>query len=239
MDRIWHHYGLDNRQPLSKQAVSEFYSHSVWLMNGVFTQLDPVSHGHRTSIARYLKHRGVGTIADYGGGFGALASAIKDTIPIVDVVIVEPYPCQAAIERFKEESRIRFVDNLSNGCYEAVIAQDVLEHVEFPIQLAYQIADAVRPGGIAIFANCFYPVIQCHLPATFHLRHTFRWVMERMGLRYIGVVEGAAHAQIFERNGRLDMNKASSAERLSRVGGTIINGTRAALSYIKRSVVRQ
>ena len=75
MDRVWHQLELDNSRPLTGQQIGKFYSHPVWLMNGVFTAIDPDSVSHRDAIARYLGKIEAKSIADYGGGFGELARA--------------------------------------------------------------------------------------------------------------------------------------------------------------------
>src|ERR1035438_4086815 len=191
MDRVWCDLHLNNRLSLSAQPIGEFYMHPVWLINGIFAALDPASSRHRRAIAAWLDQRGAKRIADYGGGFGELACAIVRVISDASISIIEPYPSKAGLERIRQEPRIRIVPDLSEHDYDAIIAQDVLEHVEDPISLAHLLASSVRDGGHVIFANCFLPVMKCHLPSNFHLRHTFRWVMKAMGLRYIGRVAGA------------------------------------------------
>lgn len=236
MDRIWHQFGLDNRHFLIYQPIDEFYQHPVWLMNGVFTALDPISASHRDAMARYLGGTGAKLIADYGGGFGELARAITRAMPSAEISIVEPYPSRVGLERLRCEPNIKFVSRLLASSYDAIVAQDVLEHVEDPIGLASEIAGAVREGGTVVFANCFYPYIQCHLPSTFHLRQTFPKVMKALGLHYLGNVEGALHAQIFLRTGPLDMVRARHAECISRMLGPALNIARANLSHLKRLV---
>lgn len=238
MDRIWKQMGLDNSHPLVNQPIVDFYQHPVWLMNGVFTALDPVSASHRDAIARYLGKAGAKLVADYGGGFGELALAITREIPDATTYIVEPYPSRVGIERLKDEPRIRFVTDMSLVVSDAIVVQDVLEHVDDPIFLASEIASAVREGGYVIFANCFYPVIQCHLPASFHLRHTFPAVMKELGLHYLGVVGSAEHVHVFQRCGPVDLSRARRAERISRLSGPILNRVQAALSRVKRLLVR-
>jgi 2-polyprenyl-3-methyl-5-hydroxy-6-metoxy-1,4-benzoquinol methylase len=233
MDRIWHQIGLDNSCPLTGQPIGEFYRHPVWLMNGIFTAHDPVSTTHREAIARYLGKAGAKLVADYGGGFGELARAITRAVPDAEVSIIEPYPSRVGLERIQSESRIKFISDLSAGGHDAIVAQDVLEHVADPIGLASEIAGTVHEGGIVVFANCFYPVIQCHLPSTFHLRQTFPMVMKALGLRYLGRVDDAPHAQVFERTGGLDLARARRAERISRMIGPAFNTAHAVLSYIK------
>jgi 2-polyprenyl-6-hydroxyphenyl methylase/3-demethylubiquinone-9 3-methyltransferase len=234
MDRVWQQFGLNNRTTPDHQPIGDFYKHPVWLMNGVFTALDPVSASHREAIARRLATSGAKFIADYGGGFGQLALAITRAVPGAKVSIIEPYPSRAGIEQLQSEPRIQFVSNISAESYDAIVAQDVLEHVADPIRLAGEIAGGVRKGGIVIFANCFYPVIHCHLPSTFHLRHTFPIVMNALGLRYVGRVDGASHAQVFERTGHLDLGSARGAERISRILGPVLNLAYDSMSRVKR-----
>lgn len=234
MDRVWHLYGLDKNKPLSSQAIAKFYSHPVWLMNGIFTQVDSASVRHRGAIAAYLQKTGMSKIADYGGGFGELALAITNKLPNAQISIIEPYPSRVGVERLQDEPRISFKSGFGLGGYDAIVAQDVLEHVEDPVLLACEIAKATREGGVVIFANCFFPVIECHLPTTFHLRHTFPRVMQAMGLRYLGVVDGAEHAQIFSRVGPVCLDRARCIEALSKIFGRILNGKANASKRLKQ-----
>lgn len=237
LDRVWEDLGLDNRKPLPDQRISDFYRHPVWLMNGIFTALDPVSAAHRAAIGSYLQRAGVRTVADYGGGFGELARAIVGAGNCVSVSIIEPYPSRVALERLRNDPNIRFAPELSPGAYDAVVAQDVLEHVEDPVKLALDIASSAKEGGLIIFANCFYPVIQCHLPGTFCLRHTFVFVMKALGLDYLETIDSVAHAQVFVRAGALYPGKARMAQQLSGVLGPVLNLSRSALSRLKRAAV--
>lgn len=234
MDRVWRAHGLHNRLPLADQPVGAFYSHPVWLMNGIFTQVDPVSAGHRAAISNYLAASGARNIADFGGGFGSLALAIARAVPDARITLIEPYPSTAAVERVRQEFNVSITASMHNAGYDAVVAQDVLEHVEDPVQLAAQLAGAVREGGIVIFANCFHPLIQCHLPATFHLRHTFPLVMRALGLKHLGVVAGAEHAHAFRRSGPLSLARARTAEQASRLFGPALNLAGAVVSRMKR-----
>jgi 2-polyprenyl-6-hydroxyphenyl methylase/3-demethylubiquinone-9 3-methyltransferase len=237
MDRVWNLFNLDNCRSLSEQLISEFYSHPVWLMNGIFTATDPVSALHRSAIANYLSQHNLKSVADVGGGFGELALAITKACPAIHVSIVEPYPSHFGLQRLAKQTNITIVSALSENTYDGIIAQDVLEHVEDPVLLAYDIAGSVKNGGLVIFANCFYPDIQCHLPCTFHLRHTFSWVMKALGLLYVGRIKDAEHAQVFVRKGELDLAKARKVEKLSSMLGGIINFCRSSFSYVKRLIL--
>jgi len=239
MDRVWEEFKLENKPPLDTQLLGDFYSHPVWIMNGIFTATDPESMRHRDAIAGFLDKIGIKEIADYGGGFGELALLLAHKIPLARVSIIEPYPSQIGISRVREKEKICIESTLQPDRYDAIIAQDVLEHVEDPGQLARQIAASVVEGGYLIFANCFYPVIQCHLPVTFHFRHTFPKVMKSLGLQYLGNLEGATHVQVFQRTGALNFAKAKTTERFSRYYGPVLNFIRPLLSGIKGFFLRK
>lgn len=201
MDRVWDALDLDNRLPLNKQQIGRFYSHPVWILNGVFSASDPESVNHRDSIARFIDKIEAEFIADYGGGFGELALKVNRINSNIHIDIIEPYPSLIGEARLKEMPEIQFVPELKRE-YDCIIAQDVLEHVEHPIKIARKLAHSTKIGGHLIFANCFYPVIKCHLPSTFYLRHTFKWMARSLGLRFVGQIDGARHALVFRKVSR-------------------------------------
>lgn len=222
MDRIWDALCLDNRSELKGQAIVDFYAHPVWVVNGVFTATDPVSVRHRDSIASYVSRLRVGRVADYGGGFGELAKKLSVAVPQVQIDIVEPYPSKLGMSRVAGIAGIQFTKNFE-GQYDCIIAQDVLEHVERPLQLTEQLVNSTKLGGYLIFANCFYPVIKCHLPSTFYLRHTFSWVVRGMGLKYEGRVDGANHALVFRKVGNSDKTMTRFLGTLAKLAGPLLN----------------
>jgi 2-polyprenyl-3-methyl-5-hydroxy-6-metoxy-1,4-benzoquinol methylase len=217
IDRVWREFGLDNRCSFEGQPLDEFYRHPVWLMNGLFSAADTASALHRRAIAAHVAKLNPDAVADVGGGFGELALRISDATPAAKVHILEPFPSAVGEARLSRAPGVQFVSELEEHAYDVVIAQDVLEHVEDPVGLAIELARAVRPGGTAVFANNFTPVIQCHLPRTFHLRRTFPLVMRALGLTYVGRIAEAEHAQHFEVSSVLHVRRARVAERLSRL----------------------
>jgi len=223
LDRIWYEQKLDNNKSFVNQPIGVYYSHPVWIMNGIFSASDTASLAHRSAIANYLMAFNPNVIADYGGGFGQLALSMAKAMPGASIHVIEPYPSKVGIHRLRTEPQIQMKSRLSIESYDAIVAQDVLEHVEDPIKLASEIAESARINGKVIFANCFFPVIQSHLPSTFHLRYTFPLVMKALGLRFVGVVQGAEHAQIFERVGKIDLAKARQIESISKLIGPFIN----------------
>jgi SAM-dependent methyltransferase len=223
MDRVWRELGLDNRRPLAEQAdaVAAFYRHPVWVLNGLFAGLDPESLRHRRAIARYVANLRPRRIADFGGGGGALAEClVAATAATVDVI--EPF----AHPRF--EARLAALDRVEleaelGADYDVVIAQDVLEHVDTPVALAARLVRATRWEGTVVFANCFQPVIECHLPSTFHLRFLFPFVLRHAGVTSLGSIPGARHALAFRRERPDDEAARRAADTLARQVGPALN----------------
>jgi 2-polyprenyl-3-methyl-5-hydroxy-6-metoxy-1,4-benzoquinol methylase len=231
MDRVWREMGLSNEGPLDRALIEAFYRHPVWTLNGIFTAIDPVSVSHRIAIAQVASKLNARRIADYGGGIGELGVRIAQACRGCLVDVIEPYPSRVAIARAANHIGIGFVPEM-RADYDLVIAQDVLEHVEDPVGLAARLSAATRIGGYLIFANCFLPVIKCHLPGTFHLRHTFPWVMEKGGLEYLGRVPGAEHAQLFRKGGHIQIEALRHRETWSRALGPLLNKGRALASSV-------
>lgn len=238
IDRVWHALGLDNRRPFAGQPIRDFYSHPVWLMNGLFSVADPTSALHRRSIAALVAKLAPEAVVDVGGGFGALALLIREAAPSAKVHILEPFPSAVGEARVSGTPGVEIVSQLEDDAYDVVIAQDVLEHVEDPVGLAIELARTVRPGGTAIFANNFSPIIQCHLPQTFHLRYSFPLVMGALGLTHRGEIAEAQHALLFEVPTVLHVRRARAAERLSRLVAPGIATAAATRRTIRSAVVR-
>lgn len=199
LDRVWDFYKINNRQSLhsQKEKVNLFYSHPVWVLNGLFSEADSDSRIHRLAIARYVNTLQACRIADFGGGSGFLARLISAG-SVSQVDIVEAYPFEIFKKQLEGNKKIKYVSSLSNN-YDVIIAQDVLEHVDEPLGLALDLISATKKGGILIFANCFYPQIKCHIPSNFYLRHTFIFLMTFAGLKLIHRIDGANHALVFKK----------------------------------------
>jgi 2-polyprenyl-6-hydroxyphenyl methylase/3-demethylubiquinone-9 3-methyltransferase len=233
MDDAW---GSANHDAAS---IDAFYRHPIWLVNGVFTAADAISRGHRQAIAAWIAGHQCRRIADVGGGLGELARIVAQQSDSVEVDIVEPFAHPIARARCAQTRGVRYVDALV-GDYDAVIAQDVLEHVDDPVALALEVTGAIRPGGFAIFANCFFPVIRCHLPQTFHLRHTFRWVVAPLGITYVERIAGAEHALAFRRDKDVpDLAAVRCREKVSQFLGPPANVLHALLLSLYLRVRRR
>ena len=164
IDRVFDSLGLNNKKAFSDQDIDSFYNHPVWIMNGLFLEADPLSKQHQINIAKFVDENNIKNIADYGGGSGVFAEFLFIRNPLIVTDIIEPYPLEFFKKRISSYTSINFVNNFTCNNYDAVISQSVLEHVENPIETAYKMASNVKEGGLVIFADCFYPLINaiCH-----------------------------------------------------------------------------
>lgn len=231
LDRVWDEVGLSNSSPCPSK-LGEFYSHPVWLLNGLFSAADPTSVAHRRALAMHIKSLRLGRVADYGGGLGELAKQISELDGGAAVDIIEPFASRVAKE-LRQGPRVQFLSHLEHE-YDCIVAQDVLEHVEDPMALSVKLVRHVRTGGYLIFANCFYPVIKCHLPSTFYLRHTFQLVARTLGLAFVGRVPGAAHALVFRRDGEVHTARLAAFDGMARLAGPMLNSVRTSASLARR-----
>jgi SAM-dependent methyltransferase len=200
MDDVWDELECDNLKP-EPEKLKRFYSHPVWLLNGIFVEQDPVSMGHRRAIRDWVENKSatIQRVLDYGGGMGTLGTLIAKIGDRISVEVFEPYPTRTAENRADKISNLKFVrEHL--GLYDCLLSIDVLEHVTDPIKVLEEMASRLRLGGYMISANNFSPVTKCHLPGTFHLRFSFRLVARLMGLRREGPCSGS-HATVYVKTG--------------------------------------
>ena len=223
IDRVWDSLGLNNKKAFLEQHIVSFYKHPVWIMNGLFSEADPLSRSHHVNIAKFIDENNIKKIADYGGGSGVFAKFLFIRNPLIETDIIEPYFQEFFKKKLLPYTSCKFVNDFTCNNYDAAISQSVLEHVENPVETAYKMASNVKEGGIVIFADCYYPVIKCHLPSTFYLRHTFKFIMQKMGLDFVGRIPNAEHALIFRRKRYLDYNAALSHLKMAKLVGRLLN----------------
>ena len=237
MDLVWDDYGCDNKK-LDWEKIGKFYAHPVWLLNGLFIEQDEVSMGHRHAISDWVTKKGFRRVVDYGGGFGTLARLIAQKNDGVQVDIYEPHPSEFGLKRIEEFKNIRMVDKLSYG-YDCLISTDVLEHVPDPLSDLAKMVKSVKKGGYLVIANCFFPVIKCHLPQIFHLRYTFDIFAKMMGLEVVGPLEGS-HATIYKKQDEREPNwsQIRMYEKWSKAAFPIIEASKPLLRPIKRALLK-
>lgn len=198
LDQAWQECGCDNRHS-DPERYGRFYGHAVWLLNGMFIEQHAVSMGHRRAITAAVAALQPERVVDCGGGFGTLARLMAADMPAAYILIFEPYPPRHGIESCKPFANIRFVTELGQQNMDVLVSTDVLEHVPDPLALLAAMVASVRLGGRLLIANCFFPMIQCHLPGTFHLRFSFDRFCAALGLTSLGPCIGS-HATIYRRD---------------------------------------
>jgi trans-aconitate methyltransferase len=193
-------------------VCSDFYSHPVWLLNGLFVEQHGQSLYNRNLFADWIVGQAPSSVAEIGGGFGTLARIIGTRLPEARIDIIEPHPHSLALAKAAETTNVRYLSALDDS-YDIMVATDVFEHVPDPLQLAVDAAAHLKVGGNYLIANCFAPVIACHLPTTFHFRHSWDQAMRAMGLE---PRERVAYGRVFTRRGHLNLKAARAVERRSR-----------------------
>jgi SAM-dependent methyltransferase len=218
IDEVWDDLGCDN-ESLDCQKLTTFYSHPIWILNGLFIEQHEISLLHRKAITRWVINNfdRINSILDYGGGFGTLARMIAGQDNKIEVHIYEPHPSDEALVLSQTYPNLHFIDAIRKQ-YDCLVSTDVLEHCPDPLTILNKMADGVKVNGVLIIANNFYPVIKCHMPLTFHLRYTFNHFGRAMGLRCIGPCQGS-HAQIYQKvtTRKINWAKLRKFEAISKV----------------------
>lgn len=209
MDEPWQALGCDPK--VMDARIGAYYSHPVWLLNGLFIEQHTESLINRELFTDWSVKNSPQRVAEVGGGFGGLARMIGVALPNTSVEVIEPHPHPVAIARAEKTTNVRYKPEMS-GEYDVLIATDVFEHVPDPLQLVFETAQHLHIGGHYLIANCFFPVIRCHLPHTFHFRHSWDAALRVMGLE---PVEEVAYGRAFVRLGRLNLDAARRVERRS------------------------
>lgn len=199
MDSVWDEIRCDN-QNFDIDKINKFYQHPVWTLNGLFIEQDKHSLRNRQSICKWIKQYDdeIKTIIDCGAGMAILAKLLATSLPDLSIDLYEPYPSQIVVARLSDYRNIQFVNKLNDNLYDCLISTDVLEHVPDPLCFLSEMINQVKPNGYLIIANCFYPVMKCHLPCTFHLRYTFNIFTRLLGLKKLETLN--EHIHVYQKN---------------------------------------
>lgn len=237
MDLIWDDYKCDNKN-LNWENIGKFYSHPVWLLNGLFIEQHSVSMVHRNSISDWIVKNEFKNIVDYGGGFGTLARLVAEKDKNIQMNIYEPHPSEFGLKRASEFENINIIGKLESN-YDCLMSTDVLEHVPDPLNNFAEMIKSVKLNGYLVIANAFFPIIKCHLPQDFHFRYSFNIFAKMMGLEVIGILEDS-HATIFKKIKKVEPNwsKIRLYEKLSKVLFPSIEVAKPILRPIKRLIVK-
>ena len=210
MDEIWDEFNCDPKN--LDYRVESFYRHPVWLLNGLFTDQHKLSISNREVFTKWVYDKKPKRVADYGGGFGSLARLIAKSCVDTQVEVIEPHPHELAFENAKYYKNLSYKKKLE-GEYDIIIATDVFEHVQDPLGLAAETSKFLKKNGYYLIANCFQPVIKCHLPQSYHLHHTFEKALVAMNFK---IVEKIIYGTIFSLDQKLNLDKSRKIEKKSK-----------------------
>jgi SAM-dependent methyltransferase len=230
MDRAWMECGCDERAPTA-ESLQRFYRHPVWLLNGLFVEQDGLSRQIRERICAYISSLQPRRILDYGGGYGTMSRMLADRLPDAVVHLFEPHAGDAALQACAGRQNLHVTSQLE-APYDVIIALDVLEHVTDPLATVDLLSQNLRQDGHFVAGNCFFPVIRCHLPGTFHLRLTFRPLLAALGFRRVGLVD---YVEVYrKRSQRRRTSGVRMLEHVSRAAFPVLRPAVEALSRIKK-----
>jgi hypothetical protein len=184
LDYVWKELGCDNRK-LKSNKIEAYYKHPVWILNGLFIERHDDSMRHRNELVTWCRNNwntNVRKILDFGGGYGTVARLFNREYPMAKIEVFEPFPID--LKSKLEPSNISYTAMLGDN-YDIVLAIDVLEHLQDPIETLLDLVALCVDKGCLILANCFRPVIQCHLPKNFHLHFSFDLIARLCGLKQI------------------------------------------------------
>lgn len=209
MDEPWQALGCD--PAVMDARIGAYYSHPIWLLNGLFIEQHPESLEKRAQFKDWVVKQSPNRVAEFGGGFGGLARMIGAELPSASIEVIEPHPTPIGVWRAEKTVNVRYRPEMA-GEYDVLLATDVFEHVPDPLQLVNETAQHLRVGGHYLIANCFFPVIHCHLPQTFHFLHSWDAALQAMGLE---PTETVAYGRVFVRRGALNLAAARQVEQQS------------------------
>jgi len=210
MDEIWDEFNCDPKN--LDYRVDSFYRHPVWLLNGLFTDQHKLSISNREVFTKWVYDKKPKRVADYGGGFGSLARMIAKSCVDTKVEVIEPHPHKLAFEKAKYYKNLSYKKKLE-GEYDIIIATDVFEHVQDPLGLAAETSNYLKKNGYYLIANCFQPVIKCHLPQSYHFYHTFDKALLAMNFK---IVEKIIYGTVFSLDQKLNLDKSRKIEKKSK-----------------------
>lgn len=219
MDRVWMECLSKNNFEYSNNFFAEYYTHPVWCLNAIFSSVDQASIQNRNALIQSISRLQTSIIADMGGGYGVFLEMLKEELPELTIILCEPYLDEKIELELKKKNIItsREIPHEADG----YVFLDVLEHVQNPINYLHQIIMSSKENSYFIFGNCFYPVIKCHLPSTFYLRHTFRLAALLLGLTKIRNVKGAEYIKIYKKTANCAINP-NTITKITKIASLVV-----------------
>lgn len=210
MDITWNELNCDSN--IFDERIEEFYNHPVWLLHSLFVETNCCNcHEGREAFAKWIATQSPKRVADYGGGFGTLSRMIGRLCPKAIIEVIEPYAHPAAISLAEKTPNVIYCKQLT-GTYDVIVTTDVLEHIPDPLETVAITSSHLNYDGYYIMANCFRPVISCHLPQTYHWNLTWDLAMKELGLL---PADRVSYGKAYRRKVLIDLDAARKIEKKS------------------------
>ena len=204
---------VENGEGPMEERMTRFYERAFGWIFVLLRTCDELVNAwpddrHRANIAQsYLASNAAGpqVILDYGGGVGSEAiylAQVGHHICYQDVGEMARF----AAWRFEREGLLaagwhngvrnppirlwKPNDARRRGYWDAIVALDVLEHLNDPAGVLADLAQSLRPGGLLIATRHSFKAHPTHNPATFWLQQKMDEVLDGLGLRRFAGPEG-------------------------------------------------
>lgn len=120
---------------------------------------------YRSLVARY----GAGTVLDVGCAQGTLALLLAEAGHQVTAVDIRPQFLEYARSRY-EKGDIRFVaanifETGDIGTFDLVFANQIIEHLVYPVRFLSELARFARPGGVLVISTPNHGYFRCAAPS--------------------------------------------------------------------------
>ncbi len=198
LDRVWEDMKVNGG---NQHSLIDYYSHPIWLYNGLVTEVDQVSVKKRYEIVSVAKKFHPQSILDMGGGTGVLLKMAHEELPTalrLDLVDISTKLKGRICEILRPFGRIRVLDH-SAPPYDIVFSTEVMEHLPNPFQALSTVNHSLKRGGVLIGTWSFYPMIKAHLPANLCLARFFHRLIPLFGFRFLETVKNGSLIFIFEK----------------------------------------
>jgi 2-polyprenyl-3-methyl-5-hydroxy-6-metoxy-1,4-benzoquinol methylase len=136
---IWRCPGCRTLHCLERVDLERYYAHYPVARQALLPQV----RAAYANLANYLEREGLGrdsALLDYGCGKGLLLRYLREN----------GYARCAGYDRYSSRAELRDPAVLRPLTYDAIVFQDVLEHVENPREVLLELDGYLRPGGLIL-----------------------------------------------------------------------------------------